>query len=601
MAKDTSDETSAVSNLVGLVRGRAHHLGEKLAFRFEHPNGGAGNALTYQALDLRAMAIGADLQKFTSRGERALLLYPQGLDFIAAFFGCLYAGVVAVPVSPPRRNRSLTSLEGICRASKPAVVLSTSEYCEVVRGHCDQMPSLSECRWIATDEISDRSYREWIDPCVGGDQLAFLQFTSGSTAASKGVMLSHENLLRNSDLIHRSFGTTPDSKAVFWLPLYHDMGLIGGVIQPIYCGGSCTLLAPATFLQHPRLWLEMISRAGATIGGGPDFAYRLCTQKIPPEERDGLDLSSWEVAFVGAEPVRAGTLEQFADAFGPCGFRREAFYPCYGLAESTLIVSGGPQKSPPTVARADATALKHNLVRDASRDDAPSRRLVGCGECLPGQQIVVVDPGACVRCPDGNIGEIWVSGSSVAQGYYDQPTETQATFHARLADTDEGPFLRTGDLGFLRDGQLFVTGRLKDLIIVRGRNYYPEDIEQTVEQAHEGFRHGHCAAFSVDVEDQERLVVVQEVEPRRRELDADSALRAIRHAIAECHELEVYSIVLARAGSIPTTSSGKTRRWCPTSLPKGCYLWASFTRRRCRIVLIKMGSKRDYGRPWKDA
>jgi acyl-CoA synthetase (AMP-forming)/AMP-acid ligase II/acyl carrier protein len=333
------------------------------------------------------------------------------------------------------------------------------------------------------------------------------------------------------------------------------------VIQPVYCGGSCTLLPPAAFLQRPALWLETISQERATVAGGPDFAFDLCARKVRAEDRKGLDLSSWEVAFVGAEPIRAQTLERFSRAFAPCGFRPEAFLPCYGLAEATLMVSGGPRRGAPTVISVRADALARHRVEDASSSDSASRRLVGCGENLPGQRIVIVDPETRAPCTDGEVGEIWVQGPSVACGYYDLPKETTDAFAAYLAGTQEGPFLRTGDLGFLRGSQLFVTGRLKDLIIIRGRNFYPQDIERTVERAYDGLRVGYGAAFSVDGEDHpEQLAIVQEIEPRHRNLDTHRALQAIRHAVAEGHELEVYAIALVRAGALPKTSSGKTRR-----------------------------------------
>ncbi len=373
------------------------------------------------------------------------------------------------------------------------------------------------------------------------------------------MILSHENLVQNAALIYGAFGNTPESHGVFWLPLYHDMGLIGGVLQPIYSGGRCTLMPPAAFLQRLALWLETISRMQATVSGGPNFAYDLCARKIRAEERKGLDLSSWQVAFTGAERIRAETIERFVEAFAPCGFRREAFFPCYGLAEATLMVSGGPRRTARTIVHVRADALGRNQVQDASPDDSASRALVGCGRCLPGQKIVIVDPQTCLRCADGEVGEIWVQGPSVACGYYGLAEATQVAFGGRLT-TGEGPFLRTGDLGFLRDGQLFVTGRRKDVIIIRGRNYYPEDIERSVECAYSAFRAGYCAAFSIDVEDREQLVVIQEIEPRHRDLDADAALQAVRRVIAAECELEIYAIVLTKAGEIPKTSSGKTQR-----------------------------------------
>jgi len=344
------------------------------------------------------------------------------------------------------------------------------------------------------------------------------------------------------------------------LPQYHDMGLIGGVVQPIYYGGSCTLLAPAAFLQRPALWLETIARTRANVSGGPDFAYDLCVRRISAEERSGLDLSSWEIAFTGAERVRADTIERFSSAFADCGFRREAFFPCYGLAEATLMVSGGPRLSGPKTVYLNDAALGRNCAQETSPDNPASRTFVGCGECMPGQKVVIVNPQTRQQCSAGEVGEVWVQGPSVASGYFGQPEATLFAFDGHLAGSDEGPFLRTGDLGFFHGGQLFITGRLKDVIIIRGRNYYPEDIEHSVGSAHPAFRHGCCVAFSIEYDGSERLVVVQGLESRRADFDADAALRAIRRTIANEHELDVYAIVLVNAREIPKTSSGKTQR-----------------------------------------
>jgi acyl-CoA synthetase (AMP-forming)/AMP-acid ligase II/acyl carrier protein len=551
---------SSYLNLADLLCQRAQQLGEKPLFRFVRGDNGSESTVTYRSLHESAMAVASRLQSMVNVGDRAWLMFPPGLDFVRAFFGCLYAGVVAVPVSPLRRGRPTSSLEGIYNASQPAVVLSTAAHSRQAEVLYEGIPELLRRPWIATDDIEIGDDFDWINPRVDGQQLAFLQYTSGSTAAPKGVMLTHENLLHNSELVRQAFGNTDRSSAVFWLPLYHDMGLIGGIIQPIYCAGTSTLLAPAAFLHRPALWLETISKTRATVSGGPNFAYDLCARKITAAEREGLDLSCWEVAFTGAEPVRARTLERFAAAFSEHGFREEAFFPCYGLAEATLIVSGGPRAARPTVLSLDADALALNQVRDTNGKATASRLVVGCGTSLPGQRIVVVDPETHVSRSAGQVGEIWVRGPSVARGYFEQPHATKNAFEAQLADSGEGPFLRTGDLGFVRDDQLFVTGRLKDLIIIRGRNYYPEDIEQTAQHAYEGLRVGYCAAFSVEVDERESLVIVQEIEPRRRDLDTDAALRAIRRAVAKKFDLEVHAIILAKAGTIAKTTSGKTRR-----------------------------------------
>ena len=560
----SSQRPALGQTLVDLLHERARASGEKPAFIYlgadsANVDGEQHAPLTYGQLHQRAKAIAAELQSLIEPGERAVLLFPPGLDFIAAFFGCLYAGVIAVPAAIPSRNRLTTLVESIFQASKPAVVLSTTAHIELAARTYAASSGLSKCRWIAVDQICDTRQEAWRDPQVSGRQIAFLQYTSGSTSEPKGVMLSHHQLLYNASLVQKAFHTNPEILGVFWLPLYHDMGLIGGVIQPIYCGGSSTLIAPTAFLQRPSIWLETISRTRATISGGPDFAYDLCARKVSAEERSRLDLSSWDLAFIGAERVRPQTAERFIAAFSGCGFRREALFPCYGLAEATLLVSGGPRQAPPVVLAVDSESLTRNEIEITTAED-DACHLMACGENLPGQRILIVNPQSCLRLVDGRIGEIWVQGPSVASGYFENPQATDATFCAWRADIGEGPFLRTGDLGFLCDGQLYVTGRLKNLIIIRGRNHYPEDIEHTIQSAYDGLRAGYCAAFSVEVDNRDQLVVVQEIEPRHRDLDTVSAIRAIRAVIAGRHELEVHAVVLVKAGNVPNTSSGKTRR-----------------------------------------
>jgi 8-amino-7-oxononanoate synthase len=548
------------SNLVELLLHRARCQPDGIGFTYLIDGENDQLHLTYRELDRQARVIGAWLQAHHLAGQRALLLYPAGLEFIAAFFGCLYAGVIAVPVYPPRRNRSLNRIQAIADDAEAQVALTTELVLNRVMPLIDETPHLKQLTWLPTCKLSADLEREWTMPDVGGDTLAFLQYTSGSTGTPKGVALNHANLIHNCALIAHSFEHTRSGKGVFWLPSYHDMGLIGGILQPLYIGCPNVLMSPMSFLQKPFRWLSAISRYQATTSGGPNFAYDLCVRKITPEQRKSLDLSSWRVAFNGAEPVRAETLDAFADAFEPCGFRREAFYPCFGLAEATLIVSGGYVQRPPIIRTFDAAALARNEVLDAEPDDAGARALVGCGENLPDQRIVIVDPDTLVSCPPGHIGEVWVYGPSVAQGYWQQAEATERVFHAKLQDTGEGPFLRTGDLGFLQDGELFITGRLKDLIIVHGVNYYPQDIERTVQQSHPRLRSDCGAAFTVEGKDGgERLVVVQEVE-RHKQSNFAELFDAVRREVAAEHELVLDAIVLIRAGSVPKTSSGKIQR-----------------------------------------
>jgi acyl-CoA synthetase (AMP-forming)/AMP-acid ligase II len=561
-------DISGSRSLLDVLRSRASDLAEQRVFSFHTPAQGdvADVHLSYGTLDQRARALGARLQELGLDGERAVLLYPPGLEFIPAFFGCLAAGVIAVPTHLPRPNRPMDRLRAIVEDARPRVVLTTAALSAERPRWSAQVPALDEMHWLASegDGIGgDAALAEdWRDPGVGPGTLAFLQYTSGSTAVPKGVMVTHGNLLHNSALIQGRFRSTPESRGVFWLPLHHDMGLIGGVLQTIYCGGASTLMAPVAFLQDPIGWLEVISRTGATIGGGPNFAYDLCVRKIEgnPERRGALDLGRWTVAFNGAEPIRAETLDRFAEAFAPCGFRREAFLPCYGLAEATLMVAGHRAPALPVVLNVDAASLEQNRVRRAFAADPATKTLVASGAASAGQEIVIVDPATGRACPADGVGEIWVAGPSVADGYWGRPEDTAETFRAIMPDTGAGPFLRTGDLGFLEDGELFVTGRLKDLMIIRGRNVYPQDIESTVARSHPLLRADSGAAFSVEADGVERLVVASEVERQAGPGRAEEIIGAIRQAIAEEHELEADGVLLLKVGSIPRTSSGKIRR-----------------------------------------
>lgn len=556
--------------------------------------------LTYSELDRRARAIGACLQRSGAVGERVLLLLPPSLEYVVAFFGCLYAGAVAVPAYPPRANQSLARLLDVARDARARRIVTNSAIHAQVSAlpQTDARAALGtpgHLQWLETDRVGMEMEECWKDPAVGSDALALLQYTSGSTAAPKGVMLSHGNLLHNLASIHQGFRMAEEGHVVSWLPPYHDMGLIGGLLEPLYAGIPVTLMSPLAFLQRPFRWLQAISNTRGCVSGGPNFAYDLCVRRVTPEQRSTLDLSHWNLAFSGAEPVRHETLERFAAAFESCGFRREAFQPCYGLAEASLIVSTQATPGRPKLHFVDGAALESNRVMTCAETDG-GRALVGCGHALMDQSIAIVDPETLTRCAHGQVGEIWVSGPSVALGYWDRPEETRYTFRAYLADSGEGPFLRTGDLGFMDEGELFITGRLKDLIIIDGRNHYPQDIERTVEESHPSLRPGCCATFSVDLNGSEALVVVAEVERRFRALlapngrpagpspvacqldprpaqgesgdgreaatsaEVKAVVTAVRRAISEQHDLRVAAVVLSRPGTVPKTSSGKIQR-----------------------------------------
>ncbi|MET0646791.1 MAG: condensation domain-containing protein, partial [Pyrinomonadaceae bacterium] len=549
------------STLVELLRWKAGQQPAQLAYTFLLDGETQESQITYGDLDERARAIGAALQSLGAEGERALLLFPPGLDYIAAFFGCLYAAAVAVPAYPPRaggREGRRSRLDAIVNDCRPSVILGTEAIISALKARNGELPALSSARWLAADSLESESGLEWKQPNVSGETLAFLQYTSGSTATPKGVMVTHANLLHNQRLIQSCFRQEERSVIVGWLPLYHDMGLIGNVLHPLYVNARCILMAPTAFLQKPLRWLRAISTYKATTSGGPNFAYDLCARKITDEQCEALDLSSWETAFNGAEPVRHDAMERFAARFSPYGFRREAFSPCYGLAEATLIVTGAASVGPPASLTLQQAPLEQNEVVPARAGAEGARMFVSSGEALSDQEVAIVEPESATLCAAGRVGEIWVSGPSVARGYWGRPSETEQTFGARLAG-HEASFLRTGDLGFFHDGQLFVTGRLKDLIVIRGRNLYPQDIELTVEQSHGDLRPGGGAAFSVDAGNEEQLVVVQEVEFRRRP-EATAVIDAIRQAVAEEHEVQLHAVVLIKPGTIPQTSSGKIQR-----------------------------------------
>ncbi|NEO73793.1 fatty acyl-AMP ligase [Moorena sp. SIO3H5] len=549
------------SNLVDLLGTRAENQPEQIAYIFLENGETESAQLNYQQLNRQAQAIAASLQSLVSPGERVLLLYPSGLEFIAAFFGCLYAGVVAVPAYQPRRNQKMSRLQAIVADAQATVALTTTSVLGNIEGKFTENPELADLHWVATDNIGGDRANEWQEPALTSNTLAFLQYTSGSTGTPKGVMVSHGNLLHNQQMIQQAFGHTADTIVVGWLPFYHDMGLIGNVLQPLYLGKPVILMPPVAFLQKPIRWLQAISRYKATTSGGPNFAYDLCVNKIKPEKLTGLDLSSWRVAFSGAEPVLPQTLEKFANYFAPCGFRAEAFYPCYGMAETTLLVSGGLKTAEPIIRLVDGAALSQNKVVQSTDHNDEVREIVGCGRSWLNQKIAIANPESQIQCPDGQVGEIWVSGASVAMGYWRKPQKTQETFHAYLADSQQGPFLRTGDLGFLLDGELFITGRIKDVIIIRGQNHYPQDIELTVQKSHPALR-PHCgAAFTVEFKGDKRLVIVQEVERSYiRKLDVKEVAASICQGVTAEHALQVYAMVLVKTGSIPKTSSGKIRR-----------------------------------------
>lgn len=552
--------------LCHLLASRAAGQPEARAFGFLVDGESNELWLSYEQVLRRSVATAHFLQSEGARGERVVLLFPPGLDYITALFGCLLAGAIAVPAYPPdpsRIARTLPRLEALIADSRARFAFTTPPLRSLADFLCRGSAPLSRLRWLAIESASAPDTEHWTDPGPTPDDLALLQYTSGSTGSPRGVMLTHRNLLHNSAAIHRLFGHGENSRGVIWLPPYHDMGLIGGILQPLYGGFPVVLLSPLDFLAQPMRWLRAISRHRATTSGGPNFAYDLCARKATPEDLATLNLASWRIAFNGAEPVRSSTIQRFAETFAPCGFDLRAMYPCYGLAEATLIATGSVTTREPVTRHFLSAPLERGeavlAASDGTTSEGSVKALVSSGVPLSDQDLIIVDPHSSVHLREDRVGEIWVRGASVAAGYWSRPDETLATFGARLDGADDIVYLRTGDLGFIHECELFVTGRRKDLIIVRGRNLSPADIEQSAVASHTSLRPGCAAAFSVEHEDEAKVVLVLELDPRKA-ADPAEVIRAIRRAVAEEHGLSTHGIALLAPGTIPKTSSGKIQR-----------------------------------------
>ena len=553
--------------LVEMLRSRALNEGTKPAYTFVGKNSGDEASITYSELEQQVRTVATLLRSLNMEGERVLLLYPAATrHFIAAFFGCLYARAIAVPVYPPNlrghSSQEISALRHVAVDAGAKLLLTTSTLLTQL-DRCSSPDGPLPVQCIATDDlpIADDHGGGFTRSTITGTDIAYLQYTSGSTGTPKGVIISHENVLYNVEYIDHGFRHDRDSVAVSWLPHFHDMGLVYGVIQPVYNGFRCVLMPPRTFVQEPVRWLDAISRYRATHSGGPNFSYDLCVRRVTLEQRENLDLSNWRTAFNGAEPVREQTLRSFAAAFSPCGFRLNAFYPAYGLAEATLKVTGGTPDSGPVFLHCDHELLQHNRAVEVSKSAANPRTLIGVGSASLHTKVMIMKPQSLIPVRDCEVGEVCVSGPGVAQGYWRRSDITKEVFQA--ADSSQStpaPILRTGDLGFLRGGELFITGRLKDIIVVRGANYDPADIELTAEQSHPALRPGGCAVFNITSRDEEKLVVAHEVERSSRSADTSEVCGAVRSAIAERHGLHVHTVVLLKSGGVPKTSSGKVRR-----------------------------------------
>jgi acyl-CoA synthetase (AMP-forming)/AMP-acid ligase II len=528
---------TGATTLVDVLRARAENQPDDTAYTFLDDGESPATTWTWSHVDRRARAVAAWLQDRVAPGDRALLMYPPGLDFVAGFFGCLYAGVIAVPVTPPQRGprqRGLDRVQAILSSAAPVAVLTAGESSN---GGLTLGPE-SAPAFLDSSLLDLQLADSWQEVPVSGDSLAFLQFTSGSTASPKGVMVSHANLLHNLRYGFEAGESDGETVSVSWLPVTHDMGLIEGVLQPAFAGRPAYLMSPAAFLQRPARWLAAMSAYRATRSGGPNFAYDLCVSRVSDEERRRFDLSTWKAAYDGAEPVRAETLKAFADAYAGAGFRASAFRPCYGLAESTLLVSSGRW--------------------DASADDAH----VSCGTPACGTSVAIVHPVTGQPCADGELGEIRVAGPSTSSGYWNDPEETARVFVTMPGSNAR--WLCTGDLGFVRHGQLHVNGRLKDLLIVRGAKHFPQDVERTTESVHHAVRPGGVSAVAVRSGIRGDLVlVVVEVDVRRLDQDStlDDLMAHIRQAVAEQHGIQLHAVALVPVGTVPKTTSGKPRRY----------------------------------------
>jgi acyl-CoA synthetase (AMP-forming)/AMP-acid ligase II len=545
----------AAATLIDILRGQCMSRPDEVVYHFLGDGETITASLTFGELDRRAREVGTELQRRFAPGDRLLLVAPPGPEVISGFLGALYAGMIPVPVYPPQ-DAEMAGLRRIAADAGVAAVLTSRWMLDQLNGAGVPVAELFPIVVIDEPAAGDGV---WQDPHAGADDLAFLQYTSGSTGDPKGVMVAHGGLLTTIRDIDNAFHHHADSVIVSWLPTFHDMGLIYGVLMPLFAGCTCYLMSPGAFLRRPFRWLHALSLFGGTHSAAPNFAYDLCVRKTTPEERVSLDLSRWLVASNGAEPIREATMIEFSDAFAPAGFRFMRFTPSYGLAEATLKVATTRAEDPPLIIGVDAGAIEEGHVVPA-RGTQPVRRLVGCGWSSIGAEIRIVDPITMALCPPEAVGEIWVNSPSVAKGYWHRPDETRKTFQAFTAD-NRGPFLRTGDLGFIYAGELFITGRLKDLIVLRGRNYYPQDIEYAAESSDAAIRHGCSAAFVVPGDGADRVVLLVEAQSESHsDVEMRELLRGVRAAVSRNNGVVLDDVVVLPAGSVPKTSSGKVRR-----------------------------------------
>ncbi len=559
----SSDDIHAypAPDMVSLLLKNAEKFRDKALYIFLDDGVNESLRISYRDVVMKAKAVAAELQKNGKKGDHILLLFPAGIEFVISLYGCFLAGMVAIPAYPPRRRKVDPRFLSIIHDASPSAILTTKQiHSDLEQLNLGEIES-DNINLLIYETIREDQAQEWIDPQVKPDDMLLLQYTSGSTGTPKGIMVSHGNMIHDSECIKQSFGFDENMVVVNWLPNFHDMGLIGNLIQPAYVGGSVVSMTPIRFIQDPVNWLKCITKYKGTCSGAPNFAYDYCVDKIPSESVEQLDLSTLNVLYNGSEPIRKQTLERFTHHFKHAKFSSKQFFPCYGMAETVLIITGGDFKAEPVYFNADAKSLENNkaILADEGKE---SRYLTASGFPWLGMSVMIVRPETKLPCQQGEIGEIWAKGGSVAQGYWNKPEATKETFHAYIEGTDDGPWLRTGDLGFIHEGQLYVSGRLKDLIIIRGSNFSPNDIEHSVENCHEALRKNASAAFSMDIDDEEKLIIIQEIERAyMRNFDEDEIFENIRNAVFADHGIQPDIILLTRMGGIKKTSSGKTQRF----------------------------------------